>query len=230
MHSSLSSTVCSTPTNDSVEKIIKNDSIRYQRKGYGLISATLLTISFFIFVPKLIQMIWPYFLKNMSKETMFLIIAISLHSGVYFLSNVVMFVIYKIKLPFFERYRISDKAWPWESKPEMWGAILKRTLKMLAFCHFVIVPLLTMFEIKSGLKMRMDMESFPSIKEIFGQIIFFMICEDFFFYWGHRLLHHPRVYPHIHKIHHEYNITISLAAEYAHPVEFLIGNIVSVIL
>ena len=44
MNSSISSTACSSPNNDSIEKIIKNDTVRYRRKGkiYILISFILL--------------------------------------------------------------------------------------------------------------------------------------------------------------------------------------------
>jgi len=52
-----------------------------------------------------------------------------------------------------------------------------------------------------------------------------MVVEDFFFYFGHRLLHTPFLYKHIHKIHHEYYNAISLCAEYAHPLEFAFGNV-----
>ena len=58
----------------------------------------------------------------------------------------------------------------------------------------------------------------------FGYILFFIIIEDFCFYWSHRILHLPWLYKQIHKVHHEYNMTISAAAEYAHPLEYLIGN------
>jgi len=51
-----------------------------------------------------------------------------------------------------------------------------------------------------------------------------MFCEDFVFYWSHRTLHHPTLYPYIHKMHHTYNTTVGIAAEYAHPVEFVLGN------
>jgi methylsterol monooxygenase/4-alpha-methyl-delta7-sterol-4alpha-methyl oxidase len=227
MHSSLSSTGCSTPTNDSVHNVIKNDTIRYSRKGYGLISAFLLTLSFFYLVPQFFKMIWPVLLKNMSSNAIFFCFAIGLHSGVTLFSNIVMYVIYKIKLPFFERYRISEKPWPWEANPQLWNQILKKTLKCLSIAHFVIVPVILMIELNMGIKMRLDLESFPSAWEIITQIVFFMFCEDFFFYWSHRALHHPKIYPYIHKIHHEYNITVSLAAEYAHPLEFLVGNLFS---
>lgn len=152
--------------------------------------------------------------------------AVTIHTGVYFVSNMVMYAIYKMKLPFFERYRISDKPWPWENKPEMWNELIKKTFKVLALSHFVIVPGITLLESMNGIAMRTDLESFPEIKEILSQLLFFMFTEDFMFYWGHRFLHIPKIYPYIHKIHHEYNITVSIAAEYAHPLEFLIGNLI----
>jgi len=161
----------------------------------------------------------------MSTNTMYFALVFGFHTGIAAISNLGMYIIYKIKLPFFERYRISDKPWPWENKPELWNTILKKTSKILIINHLVIVPLLLLGDIQAGFKVRLDLESFPSVKEVIGQVIFFMLCEDFFFYWCHRLLHHPKLYPYIHKIHHEYNITISIAAEYAHPLEFLFGNI-----
>lgn len=57
-------------------------------------------------------------------------------------------------------------------------------------------------------------------------IIFFMICEDFGFFWSHYILHSPFLYKHIHKIHHEYESPFSLAAEYSHPIEYVFGNLV----
>jgi sterol desaturase/sphingolipid hydroxylase (fatty acid hydroxylase superfamily) len=57
-------------------------------------------------------------------------------------------------------------------------------------------------------------------------IIFCMLCEDFSFHFIHKLLHHPRIYSLIHKIHHSHIVTISIAVEYAHPIEFILGNLI----
>jgi len=57
-------------------------------------------------------------------------------------------------------------------------------------------------------------------------IFIFILVEDFLFYWSHRLLHHPKIYKHIHKKHHEFKSTIGIASEYAHPVESFISNLV----
>ena len=39
-----------------------------------------------------------------------------------------------------------------------------------------------------------------------------MLTEDFFFYWGHRLMHLPYLYKRIHKQHHEFKNPVSMAA------------------
>eukprot|EP00743_Colponemidia_sp_Colp-15_P015758 GILK01019047.1.p1 GENE.GILK01019047.1~~GILK01019047.1.p1 ORF type:complete len:242 (-),score=5.21 GILK01019047.1:39-764(-) len=47
------------------------------------------------------------------------------------------------------------------------------------------------------------------------------------FYWTHRLLHEvPFLYRTIHKKHHKYIGSISIAAEYAHPLETIFSSIV----
>jgi sterol desaturase/sphingolipid hydroxylase (fatty acid hydroxylase superfamily) len=51
-----------------------------------------------------------------------------------------------------------------------------------------------------------------------------MIFEDFFFYWIHRILHHPYIYEKIHKKHHRYLNLIHLNSVDAHPIEYFFGN------
>jgi methylsterol monooxygenase/4-alpha-methyl-delta7-sterol-4alpha-methyl oxidase len=218
------STACSTPTNDSVEKVIKNDSVRYRRKGYGLISAILIAFSFLYLFPKLFEAILPHLNARFSKEELHLTLGIGFHSGIYLLANIIMYAIYVAKNEFFERYRVLTNPWPWESNPEQWKVMLKKSINATLFAHFVIMPVLLGADCLLGVQFRFDLESFPDYFEIISQIVFFMICEDFLFYWCHRMLHHPKIYPYIHKRHHEYNITVSISSEYAHPLEFIFGN------
>jgi sterol desaturase/sphingolipid hydroxylase (fatty acid hydroxylase superfamily) len=65
----------------------------------------------------------------------------------------------------------------------------------------------------------------PSAFEIFYQIIFCMIVEDFLFYVTHRVLHHRKLYSIIHKIHHQHQTTVSIASEYSHPIEFIFSSL-----
>ena len=57
------------------------------------------------------------------------------------------------------------------------------------------------------------MEGIPaSSAKMVGQVLFCMLVEDFAFHMLHRTLHHPLLYPYVHKLHHEHKVTISLAA------------------
>eukprot|EP00455_Lapot_gusevi_P014815 TRINITY_DN17463_c0_g1_i1.p1 TRINITY_DN17463_c0_g1~~TRINITY_DN17463_c0_g1_i1.p1 ORF type:complete len:157 (-),score=32.90 TRINITY_DN17463_c0_g1_i1:112-582(-) len=58
------------------------------------------------------------------------------------------------------------------------------------------------------------------------QIGFFMVVEDTIFYFAHRTLHHPAIYQYMHKWHHQYKETVGIAAEYAHPMEYLLANMI----
>lgn len=62
-------------------------------------------------------------------------------------------------------------------------------------------------------------DTMPTWYSMIPRMIFCLVCEDAWHYWAHRLLHHPKLYGPIHKLHHTYNIPFGLAAEYAHPIE-----------
>lgn len=70
----------------------------------------------------------------------------------------------------------------------------------------------------------MSMEDLPDAKTLALTITLFMVVEDFLFYFTHRLLHWRLIYPYIHKMHHTHGTTVGIAAEYAHPIEFLFSN------
>ena len=73
-------------------------------------------------------------------------------------------------------------------------------------------------------KPSMSIDDLPDPLTLAASITFFMFCEDFVFYWSHRFLHLKFIYPYIHKMHHTHNTTVGIAAEYAHPIEFVLGN------
>jgi len=51
------------------------------------------------------------------------------------------------------------------------------------------------------------------------------MMEDLTFHFSHRMLHTRYLYRYIHKIHHEHKITVTMAAQHAHPLEFIFGNL-----
>jgi sterol desaturase/sphingolipid hydroxylase (fatty acid hydroxylase superfamily) len=56
------------------------------------------------------------------------------------------------------------------------------------------------------------------------KILFIANISNLLFYIVHRLLHYKYLYKLIHKVHHEYIITVSPCALYAHPIEYIIAN------
>jgi lathosterol oxidase len=57
--------------------------------------------------------------------------------------------------------------------------------------------------------------------ELLGWLSFLVLVHDTYFYWSHRLLHHPRVFPVVHALHHRSRNPSPFAALAFHPLEAL---------
>ncbi|XP_041357077.1 fatty acid hydroxylase domain-containing protein 2-like [Gigantopelta aegis] len=66
----------------------------------------------------------------------------------------------------------------------------------------------------------------PTFHWVLLELTIFTMVEEVAFYYSHRLFHHPKLYKHIHKIHHEYTAPFGLVSVYAHPIEHVIANLV----
>merc|ERR1712080_152240 len=62
----------------------------------------------------------------------------------------------------------------------------------------------------------------------FGKIVIFLIIADFIFFHMHYLAHHPKLYKHVHKKHHEWVYTTVAATIYATPFENIFVNLFSI--
>ncbi|KAI9292911.1 hypothetical protein K502DRAFT_60268 [Neoconidiobolus thromboides FSU 785] len=66
----------------------------------------------------------------------------------------------------------------------------------------------------------------PSWPEIIINVILCVICEEVFFYYIHRLFHHPKLYSIVHKKHHQFSAPIGIAAFYMEPSDFALSNLI----
>ncbi|CAB9526065.1 Methylsterol monooxygenase 1 [Seminavis robusta] len=154
--------------------------------------------------------------------------AIALVGGSAFVAHNAFFAaIYYFNIPSFDQYRVDDKPWHWDMLGVSgWREMLRNTILQILF-NFIAVNAPVMYLISrrwGGLPFRMDATSIPSGGEIFWQLLFCTVIEDFCFHHSHQLLHTKQLYW-IHKVHHRYHAPISIAAVYAHPLETVFGNI-----
>lgn len=140
--------------------------------------------------------------------------------------NIVFGLFYYLRLPLIEKFKDNELPWPWEGNPGYWRQIRKAIFLNL-FNHVVMGGVLGFFTFKNRLlSFKVELSDIPSFPVCLAQICFFALSDDLLFYFGHRFLHTPAMYQHIHKIHHEFYSPISLTGEYAHPLEYLIANII----
>ena len=121
------------------------------------------------------------------------------------------------KPQFIAKYRIQQGA---PKRPSM-----PQTLKVLAWNQIFWAPLMLIL-MAWMLKLRgWEVEAqFPSWGQISMELVGLGAISAVIFYATHRFLHRPWWMKKVHRVHHEYKTTTSIASEYAHPVEFCIGN------
>ena len=188
---------------------------------WGLALALLQCFAVVIGLPMLFKAHWEQMLSLASPFNVAMGSVLSVQVLITLMSNLAMLCVYKAKLAFFEQYRAEpDQPFPWEEKdPARWRSLLRRNLVLITFNTLVLPPAVTLLTAPDDtVPVRMDLGSWPSSFEIIWQMAFCSLCEDFAFYWTHRLLHTRCCYKHIHKRHHEYTQPVSLGAEMTHPV------------
>ena len=137
--------------------------------------------------------------------------------------NIFYIILYKFKIPFFEKFKSNDSPWPWEENPKKFKKDIKKIIFLYLF-NLVIISNFFIYFIGRFLKCRND-NNYPSLFETFICVHIFILFEDFGFYWNHRILHLPFLYSKIHKVHHSNYNVFHITSVYVHPLEHCIGNL-----
>lgn len=164
--------------------------------------------------------------QEITYTQMYLGVNLFLHNFVHLSANLVYQLFYHFEFPFIERYKSNPDPWPWHTDPVAWRALVIKATGVLLFNGNVLVLAVYLPLSKMGLieQHATGAEEVPGTVELASQILLCMLCEDFTFYWTHRMLHWGPIYKHVHKMHHTFKTPVGIAAEYAHPIEFIFGN------
>ena len=201
-----------------------NEKDRIKSKGPQALIGVGLTLFFFICAPSLVYPL--YCLLPTYNVVLLIVVGSTILANVNrTIFNLVMNHIYSSKYPYFEQYRIMNKPWPWEVDEEgykkQYLSIIKNTIRS----SFLIFPLISYSLIYFNLvEYVSDPELYPSSLDIFKDIMFMTFVFETSFYWSHRLFHTPWLYKKYHKKHHEYQVTVSIASIYNHPLDYMITN------
>jgi lathosterol oxidase len=143
----------------------------------------------------------------------------------YFLPASIAFLIFWISLKKRLSHRFIQKRYPKASK--LWYEF---KYSMSTIIIFALIGT-SIFTVKS----LGYLQIYETIEE-FGWFYFFMslaiaiIFHDFYFYWTHRWMHHPKIYKYVHKVHHMSTNPSPWAAYSFHPFEAIVQALVFPIL
>lgn len=102
--------------------------------------------------------------------------------------------VYRVEHPFFEQHKIEkNKPWAWNVDRDNWiqklkacGLTVCTNLTLSVFvCHCICGAAYGWHYPFADF----DLETIPSEFTLFIQTMICIICDDFCFYWGHRLMH-----------------------------------------
>lgn len=176
----------------------------------------------------LIGRIWGRLQAYFSGPTLAVFGPIFIHYLVFiFWSSLGLYLTYDRKQGLYPEKKIQPNA------RTMHKADLIKCLKSIAVNHLLWVwlpGLLSYYALVKRPSLLATRRSLPTAAKLFYETIICFLFQEVGFYWTHRWLHSPWLYGRIHKQHHEFTSPISINAEYAHPLEFVLSNVFPAIL
>jgi len=164
-----------------------------------------------------------------SFETMYVLFSVFQHIGIILACQAMWWVLYHFEIPFFEQYK-SVENWPWQVDAPGWRKLVYKSIFVAVFGGLYGIPLLLApywFKVMP-IAFPLEVEKLPTPTNFFLTLVFCIMVEDFFFQIMHRIFHTKWLYNNVHKIHHEHTRVLSIGSVYAHPIEFMFGDLLPV--
>ena len=162
-------------------EILGNEKVRLLKTGYNYFIGLSMAGFYYIILPSLLYPLYTYLpYKN---QYVLVLIGFPLSISVYVvIFQTLMNIVYKMKHPYFEQYKILKNPWPWETNPVLYNQEYKKFFTIATAGNVMIIPFLYPLLHFDLIHFKTDLESFPSTSEIFIQILFFIFVFETIFY------------------------------------------------
>ncbi|XP_030066990.1 fatty acid hydroxylase domain-containing protein 2 isoform X1 [Microcaecilia unicolor] len=142
----------------------------------------------------------------------------------WFFNGILMVIDMTEKPSFITRYRIQlGKNSPVDSVK-----LLQATQTVLLNQLFISFPMIIVMHYIMLWRGNPCSPELPTFHWVLLELFIFVLIEEILFYYSHRLFHHPKLYKHIHKKHHEWTAPVGVVSMYAHPLEHMFSNMLPV--
>ncbi|OMH79866.1 Methylsterol monooxygenase [Zancudomyces culisetae] len=166
------------------------------------------------YTPTWYEKSWLSIFEGRNEAVAYGVLIFVFHISLYFLSYSVQCIFESI--PALRKYKLQQTV---HVTNEEWWTGVRRFLANMFFIRFPTIMLF--FPLAEALNFDLSVP-FPPIYVILLQTFIFMLSDDFWHYWIHRLMHMGFLYQRIHKVHHEYTVPFGLIGDYSHPIESII--------
>ena len=146
-------------------------------------------------------------------------------------THIISYIGWNLLYYIFDRFKLYEKFKINSEKSIVDNKLIYKTLLEALVVQLFINPLIaySVYPLFPYFGMKNLEDELPNIIELIKCFILAKTTNDFAFYWTHRSLHSNQLYW-LHKQHHEYNHTISIASEYSSLFENLYSNVTPTVL
>jgi sterol desaturase/sphingolipid hydroxylase (fatty acid hydroxylase superfamily) len=172
--------------------------------------------------------LWPHLVSTYSPETIDLIGTFLIQFVFFWLVSAAYLSLDYVAPTFSEKHKIQ----PTPKQPS-WTEIRSCALYVLrnqTMATVLQISLAILAKVGNRPPSHRFDATLPPLSEVVRDFTIAIILREILFYYSHRMLHLKPFYARIHKFHHRFTAPVALAAQYAHPIEHLLANVLPVAL